>query len=191
MTTEFFRTTSNEVQVTDKEAVADILSDYRVACHPDLTTEDLLSGDTFAIITPDMPNNGFYVNKVVDDEIQHEVTEEMYERLAPYLTELLTVTTVQTAGPSTTNTSITISPDGEITREDNTASEQSKSPSGEMTVEEAKERYLNGDLSTDDATNVEPDKRGFDVTFTCKNGYFVVTERVVETNTETPTQAND
>jgi len=186
MTTDFFRTTSNRAQITDREAVADILNDYEAACHPDLNTDDFLVGDSFAIQTPDMANNGFFVNRVDGDQTEYEMTEDMYERIAPYLTEPLTVTTVQTEGAGNSNISVTITPDGEITRTNNTQSEgETTTPSTlELTVEEAQEKYLNGDLSIEDADTVEPDDVGFDNTFNCKDGYFVVTERIVETHTE-------
>ena len=51
-----------------------------------------------------------------------------------------------------------------------------------MSVETAKEKFLNGKLTGDDASSIEPDSNGHDMTFLCEDGYFVVTQRVVETN---------
>lgn len=54
-----------------------------------------------------------------------------------------------------------------------------------MTVVEAKEQYRNGDLTTDDGGVTEPNgSNGFDTTIICSNGYFVVTEQIVETEIE-------
>jgi hypothetical protein len=54
-----------------------------------------------------------------------------------------------------------------------------------MTVAEAKEKYRNGDLTTDDASVTERiSSNGSDATFICSDGYFVIAERIVETKIE-------
>jgi len=54
-----------------------------------------------------------------------------------------------------------------------------------MTVAEAKEKYRNGDLTTDDASVTERiSSNGSDATFICSDGYFVIAERIVETEIE-------
>jgi len=64
-------------------------------------------------------------------------------------------------------------------------SEEKEVSTESMTVEKAKRQYRNGDLTTDDASVTEPNgSNGFDTTFICSNGYFVVTERIVETEIE-------
>ena len=53
-----------------------------------------------------------------------------------------------------------------------------------MTVEEAKEKWLNGYLTIDDASEVDPDSHGYDATFICEDGFFTVSGRIVNTNIE-------
>lgn len=84
MTTPFFRTTSNEVQVTDAKAVENILNDYELRPQE---VDSIFNGNTISIRTPEMPNFGFYVNRIADG--QEDTTVEMYDRLAKYLEEPL------------------------------------------------------------------------------------------------------
>ena len=113
MTTAHFQSTSNEVEVTDKEAVAAILEEYIFPAE----VNRILYGDKLAIRTPEMPNHGFHVDKIEDGEHVNDVTEEMYERIAEYLTEPLEINTVQTHGAGDSDITVTVTPDGEIKRE--------------------------------------------------------------------------
>lgn len=62
--------------------------------------------------------------------------------------------------------------------------EESSSTEG-MTVAEAKEKYRNNDLTIGDASTAEKiSSNGVDYTFICSDGYFVVAERIVETQIE-------
>lgn len=114
MTTAFFQTTSNEVQITDPEAVEDILDDYEIGPQE---VDSIFNGDTICIRTPEMPNNGFYVNRIADGE--EDTTHEMLERLAEYLEEPLRVNTIQTEGAGDTDITVIVNPNGEIERKNN------------------------------------------------------------------------
>lgn len=116
MTTAHFRSTSNDVPVTNKDTVREIINEYELPYEVD----NILQGDTISIQTPDMPNYGFHVEKITEEEHIHDATDELYERIAEYLTKPLKVNTVQTHGVGNSNITITVHPDGEIKREDHT-----------------------------------------------------------------------
>ena len=120
MATAYYRTRSNHVTVTDPLQVQEILNEYQMG-HAEMEGDRLLTGDTFSIRTPELMNAPFYVEHVVEGERKPDATEEMYERIAEYLTEPLEITTVQTHGVFPDNVTTVVTPDGEIETVDNSS----------------------------------------------------------------------
>lgn len=116
MTTAHFRSTSNEVKVTDKEKVAEIIDKYELP--PEI--DSIMTGDKITIYTPDMMNYGFHVRKETPTEHISDATTELYEEIAPYLTEPLKVNTVQVVGAGNSNMTRIVHPNGDIEMEDHT-----------------------------------------------------------------------
>lgn len=116
MTTAYFRSTSNDVEVTDKEQVAKIIDEYELPREVD----SIMTGNKITIHTPDMMNYGFHVRKETPTEHNSDATTELYERIAPYLTEPLKINTVQVVGAGNSNMTRIVHPNGDIENKDHT-----------------------------------------------------------------------
>lgn len=121
MTTNFFQTTSNRVELTDEQEVAEILTDYEFPSE----TNELVENGVIQICTGDIPGGGFDVFDSPDRDVDRNETDqsakdELYERIAPYLTEPLEINTFQTEGRGHSDVTITVHPNGDINRTTNT-----------------------------------------------------------------------
>lgn len=117
MTTNFYRTRSNSVKLTDARKAKRVLQDYQL---PDEAEINITDGG-ISIYMSESPGTGFDVYDAPGRDIERSETDEtakdeMYRRLAPCLTAPLNVRTVQTDGRGNSDVTITIHPDGEITR---------------------------------------------------------------------------
>jgi hypothetical protein len=117
MTTNFYKTTSDEAELIDEQAVAEILDEY---CWPD-GASILISNGVIQIKTEPLSGGGFDVFDTPDKDINRAPTDqtakdELYERIAPYLTEPLNINTVQTSGRGHSDVTITVNSDGEVNR---------------------------------------------------------------------------
>lgn len=97
MTTFLYTTDSNCAEVTDVEAVSELVnsSDYWFTVEPEITAADDGTG-MIAFVAIDEPNSGFDIHRESDSV--SSVVEEFFRELSEYLTETLTVKCIETQG---------------------------------------------------------------------------------------------